>query len=192
MHAGYPIMIPVQTAKEIVDLPKLKAKGDWGFFHELGHNHQNGDWTFSGTGEVTVNFFTLYNLEHLCGIPPRKTRMGEPGIQKQVRKWVAGGKRHEEWCKEPFLALETFVRLQQAYGWKTFETLFAEYRTLTQEQRPKSDAEERDQWATRLSRITGENIASVFDAWAIPISDEARQACAKYPRPTTAGLFADL
>ena len=192
MHAGYPIMIPLQTAKEIVDLPALKAKGDWGFFHELGHNHQSGDWTFSGTGEVTVNFFTLYDLEHICGILPRQTRMGEPGIQKQVRKWVAGGKNHEEWCKEPFLALETFVRLQQAYGWKTFETLFAEYRALPQAERPKNDGEKRDQWATRLSRITGQNIAAVFDAWSIPLSDAARQACAKYPRPTSATLFADV
>jgi hypothetical protein len=135
-----------------------------------------------------VNFFTLYDLEHICGTPPRQTRMGEPGIQKQVRKWVAAGKPHDEWCREPFLALETFVRLQQAYGWKAFEALFAEYRALPKEERPKNDAEKRDQWATRLSRITGQNIAAVFDAWNIPLSDTARQACSKYPRPAAAGL----
>lgn len=49
-----------------------------------------------------------------------------------------------------------------------------------------------DQWATRLSRITGQNIAAVFDAWNIPLSDTARQACAKYPRPAAADLFAGL
>lgn len=192
MHAGYPIMIPFSTAKDIVNLETLRTKGDWGFFHELGHNHQNGDWTFAGTGEVTVNFFTLYDMEHLCGIPPRKTRMGEEGIQKQVRKWAASGKSHEAWCGDPFLALETFVRLQQAYGWSAFEKLFAEYRTLPNEERPKTDGDKRDQWATRLSRLTGQNIAAVFDAWAIPISDAARQSCARYPRPTDVRLFQDV
>jgi len=189
MHAGYPIMIPDVTAKDLVDLGALKTKGDWGFFHELGHNHQNGDWTFDGTGEVTVNFFTLYDLERLCGIPPRKTRMGEAGIQKSVCEWVRKGKRHEDWCRDPFLALETFVRLQQAFGWRAFEQLFAEYRALPQEARPRNVAEKRDQWATRLSRITGKNIAAVFDAWNIPLTDKARQACAKYPKPAEAGLF---
>jgi hypothetical protein len=189
MHAGYPIMIPEVTAKEIVALDTLKKKGDWGFFHELGHNHQNSDWTFKGTGEVTVNFFTLYIMEHLCGSPPRKTRMGEEGIQKQVCAWVAKGKPHDEWCREPFLALETFVRLQQVYGWQAFESLFAEYRTLPTEARPKGDADKRDQWALRLSRITGQNIASYFGAWNIPVSEEALKACANYPKPADRRLF---
>lgn len=192
MHAGYPIMIPDVTAKDLVDLETLKTKGDWGFFHELGHNHQNGDWTFSGTGEVTVNFFTLYNMEHACGIPPRKTRMGEEKIQKTVRKWVEGGKPHDGWCADPFLALETFVRLQQTYGWEAFERLFAEYRTLPDAERPKTDADKRDQWVIRLSRITDANIAAVFDAWNIPISDAARQAAAKYPAPADPRLFDGL
>jgi len=192
MHAGYPIMIPDVTAKDLVNLDALITKGDWGFFHELGHNHQNADWTFGGTGEVTVNFFTLYNMEHLCGLPPRKTRMGEEAIQKTVRAWVAKGKPHDAWCRDPFLALETFVRLQQVFGWTAFEKLFEEYRTLPKEERPKSDAEKRGQWAVRLSRVTGKDIAAVFDAWNIPLSDEVRQACARYPAPTDPRLFDSL
>ena len=40
----------------LVDLEYLRTRGDrWGFFHELGHNHQLGDRTFSGSGEVTVS-----------------------------------------------------------------------------------------------------------------------------------------
>ena len=192
MHAGYPIMVPVSTAKDLVDAAKLKETGDWGFFHELGHNHQNGDWTFRGTGEVTVNFFTLYNMEHICGIPPLKTRMGEEGQKKKVQKWVAAGKSHETWCNDPFLALEVFVRIQQVYGWGAFEKLFGEYRTLGDEQRPKNDDAKRDQWAVRLSRVTGHNMAAVFDAWSIPLTDAARSACAAYPEPKDARLFEDV
>ena len=60
---------------------------------------------------------------------------------------------------------------------------------LEQAARPRDDAAKRDQWATRLSRITGHNIAAVFDAWNIPLSDEARRACAQYPKPADPRLF---
>jgi len=44
-----------------------KHAGVWGLFHELGHNHQSADWTFAGAGEVTVNLFTLYIFDKVCG-----------------------------------------------------------------------------------------------------------------------------
>ncbi len=188
MHAGYPIMIPNVTAKEIVNLELLKAKGDWGFFHEIGHNHQNHDWTFDGTGEVTVNFFTLYCMEKMCGLPPRQTRMKNEATRAYT-EWIKNGKPYDTWKSDPFLALEMFVRIQQAYGWETFEKLFALYRNLPADQRPKNDLQKRDQWCTRLSSMTGENIASIFDSWNIPISDETRKTCATYPKPKDTRVF---
>lgn len=44
MHNGYPIMYYLAS-----------------FLHELGHNHQKGEWTFLGTGE-----FTNYSLCIFC------------------------------------------------------------------------------------------------------------------------------
>lgn len=41
-----------------------------GLLHELGHNRQETDWTFNGTGEVTVNLFSLYTGSALTGIDP--------------------------------------------------------------------------------------------------------------------------
>lgn len=188
MHAGYPIMIPNVTAKEIVNLELLKAKGDWGFFHEIGHNHQNQDWTFDGTGEVTVNLFTLYCMEKMCGIAPRQTRMKNEATRAYT-EWIKNNKPYNTWKSDPFLALEMFVRLQQAYGWETFEKLFAQYRNSPVSERPKNDLQKRDQWCTRLSSATGENIASIFDSWNIPISDEARKTCSSYPKPKDTRLF---
>ncbi len=54
MHSGYPIMIPTSAAPKMVTFGKLKFPG-WGFYHEIGHNHQRGYFTFEGTGEVTNN-----------------------------------------------------------------------------------------------------------------------------------------
>ena len=69
MHSGYPIMTHADQYANLVDRRHL-LEGNWGLFHELGHNHQNSDWTFGGTVEVTVNLFTTYVFEKVCGVLP--------------------------------------------------------------------------------------------------------------------------
>lgn len=178
MHAGYPIMLPWKSAKHLVDAQTIRAgkEGDvWGFFHEMGHNHQNGDWTFQGSGEVTVNFFTLYCMEKICGLKPRQTRMGSESIRKKYERWEAEGHSYEKWKGDPFLALEFFVRLQERFGWEAFEKMFAEYRRLVPAERPKSDYEKRRQWAQRFSRIVGEDLCPLFNLLRNPGEPEFRQ-----------------
>ena len=87
MHSGYPIMthLDVATGRDgqlakVLDLERLKREGSWGHFHELGHNRQEGAWTFAGTGEVTCNLFTLYAMDTVVGIEPWE------------HPWLAGGR----------------------------------------------------------------------------------------------------
>jgi hypothetical protein len=52
--------------RSFVNLSLLRGsdgKQDLGFYHELGHNHQRPEWTWSGLGEVTNNLFSLYGGE---------------------------------------------------------------------------------------------------------------------------------
>ena len=65
MHSGYPVMTHMDVQKALVDYNHLTKEGDWGFYHEFGHNHQSPYWTFEGTTEVTVNYFSLYIMEKL-------------------------------------------------------------------------------------------------------------------------------
>lgn len=67
MHSGYPVMCHLDIAEanegaipQVVDVKTLWQEGAWGIFHEFGHNRQKEEWTFEGTGEVTVNIFSLY------------------------------------------------------------------------------------------------------------------------------------
>lgn len=166
MHSGYPIMLPMHTIKHLLNAETLR-KGDvddvWGFFHEIGHNHQNYDWTFDGTMEVTVNFFSLYNMEKICGKKPRETaKMGNRGLLRSVERWKAAGRPFDQWKSDPFLALDFFVELQQKYGWDAFQKTFAEYRRLPQEERPKSDADKRRQLCERFSRTVGKDLTPEF------------------------------
>lgn len=166
MHAGYPIMLPMNSLRHLLSEPTIRqgAQDDvWGFFHEMGHNHQNPDWTFNGTGEVTVNFFSLYNMEKICGKKIYETdKMKSEYLKRTVAAWNAAGRPLDKWKNDPFLALDFFAKLIEKYGWETFEKLFAEYRALPANERPKTDLEKREQWCRRLSRLVGEDLSDEF------------------------------
>lgn len=166
MHAGYPVMLPMSCLRNLLSEPTIRqgVQDDvWGFFHEMGHNHQNQDWTFNGTGEVTVNFFSLYNMEKICGKKIYETeKMKSEFLKRNVAAWNAAGRPLDPWMNDPFLALDFFAKLIEKYGWETFEKLFAEYRALPENERPKTDLEKREQWCRRLSRLVGEDLSEEF------------------------------
>ena len=180
MHSGYPIMTHSDQYDKLVDKEHLQ-KGSWGLFHELGHNHQNRDWTFSGTGEVTVNLFTTYVFDTVCGVPPGKGRLPLEKRQQEYEKYVASGRDFDQWKSKPFLALVMYLQLQEQFGWDVYKKVFAEYSTLPDSDRPKTDADKRDQWMVRFSKAVGYNLGPFFDAWNVPVSDRAEGQIAHLP-----------
>jgi hypothetical protein len=183
MHSGYPIMTWMDQPKNFASRDAL-IKGNWGIFHELGHNHQAPEWTFEGTGEVTCNLFSLYVYDQLCGVKPRDYvhgGRGTPVIQLHKKFFATGTPSFERWQREPFTALCLYVQLQDAFGWETYRKVFAEYRALPPAERPKTDADKRDQWMVRLSRAVGRNLGPFFTKWQIPVSDAALQSIAHLP-----------
>ncbi|RMH13652.1 MAG: hypothetical protein D6695_03385 [Planctomycetota bacterium] len=180
MHSGYPIMTHLDAAEPMTDLELLR-RGNWGLFHELGHNHQHSDWTFAGTGEVTCNLFSLYIIDTLC-VPGEGSR-GHQGVRGDVGldQYLADGAPFDQWKRKPFLALRMYIQLADAFGWDAYKRIFAEYRSLSDRDRPKSDEEKRDQWMVRFSRTVGRNLGPFFQAWGVPTSQEARDAIADLP-----------
>jgi hypothetical protein len=180
MHSGYPIMTHLDAVGDMVSAERLLG-GCWGLFHELGHNHQAGEWTFDGTGEVTVNLFSLYIMETVCGKP---MNAGHPALAERgrlVAKHRSKGATFEGWKSDPFLALVMYQQLREAFGWETYKRVFAEYRGLPADQRPKGEQQERDQWMVRFSRACGKNLGPFFEAWGVPTSPEARAGLADLP-----------
>jgi hypothetical protein len=154
--------------------------GRWGYYHELGHNHQSDDWTFRGTVEVTVNLFSLYSYEAVNGIPVAQNPRGSAKFRSEQMK-------HINWKKPDFSKLDAFQalvmyeQLQQAFGWDTFKTLFRKYRALPDAERPKTDLEKRDRWMVEFSRQTGKNLGPFFQAWGLETSPEARDSIRSLP-----------
>ena len=181
MHAGYPIMTHLDAAPRFVDLARLSTQGDWGMFHEMGHNHQHADWTFGGTTEVTCNLFSLYLMETVCAKGIGHEAMSPESIAKNRALYEKGGKSFGLWQSQPFTALIMYYELRNAFGWEAYQKVFAEYRDLADYERPKSDDDKRDQWLVRMSKTVGRNLGPFFESWGIPTSQKARDAVKDLP-----------
>lgn len=185
MHSGYPIMTWLDHSVEQSLSTKELGAGSWGHFHELGHNHQQGDWTFDGTVEVTCNLYSLYVSETVCHLPPGAGHdaMNSDEVAKRLKTYLAlpDSEKFRHWKSDPFLALTMYDQLRVGFGWDAYKKVFAEYLALPNSERPKSDDEKRDQWLTRFSRAIGKNLGPFFQAWGVPTSDAARQSIAGLP-----------
>ena len=180
MHSGYPIMIPTSAAPEMVTFGKLKFPG-WGFYHEIGHNHQRGDFTFDGTGEVTNNVIGMYCYE---AVLKKDWLIGHPAITEEARKEnlekiKRANNKWQTWKSDPFLALTTYIQLVQAFGWESWRKYLHSFADTSFGPKPKGDDERRDQFLVRYSKITQKNLAPFFEAWGIPVSSAAKAEVGK-------------
>ena len=203
MHAGYPLMAHLDQQANLVNVEHLSSECNWGFYHEVGHNHQSYDWTFDGTVEVTVNLFTLYVYEFLCGILATERFPGHHQSRAELMAlYDFDDPDFELWKREPFLALIMYAQMQEAFGWEAYRRVFAEYRDLPDAERPQSDDQKRDQWLVRFSRTVGHNLGPFFEAWGVPTSRAARDSLTDLPawlppdlpisnRPPVSGSFTD-
>lgn len=179
MHSGYPIMIPVSAAAEMVTYGRLKFPG-WGFYHELGHNHQRPHFTFEGTGEVTNNVIGMWCYEAVLG---KDWLIGHPNITPEARrahvqKIRAATDKWAVWKSDPFLALTTYIQLVQGFGWESWRRYLHSFADPAFGPAPADDAQRRDQFLVRYSKIVGRNLGPFFEFWGIPVSSAAQQAVA--------------
>lgn len=188
MHAGYPIMydIHLEDIPLNISVARQHPQRLWGFFHELGHNHQKSDWTFSFAVEVTCNLFTLYVMNTVLFIPTNEThaQLSDYDVERLLSQYIENGRQFSEWMSDPFLALITYVQLQEAYGWSSYRRVFANYGQLAEDERPHTDQEKIDLWMKMFSRVVEENLASFFISWGFPISSEAVAHISHLPSTT--------
>jgi hypothetical protein len=180
MHSGYPIMIPTSAAPEMVTFGKLKFPG-WGFYHEIGHNHQRGDFTFDGTGEVTNNVIGMYCYHEVL---KKDWLIGHSAITEEerkanVQKIKMSADKWQDWKSSPFLALTTYIQLIQEFGWESWRKYLHSFAGNEFGPAPKGDDERRDQFLVRYSKITNKNLGPFFDFWGIPVSSSAKAEVSK-------------
>ena len=176
----------VRTAKErdawIGDRPGIQDKfPGWGFYHEIGHNHQRRTFTFDGTGEVTNNVIGMYCYD---AVLKKDWLIGHGGITEEsrkdhIKKIKAAKDKWQTWKSDPFLALTTYIQLIQEFGWESWRKYLHSFDGTEYGPEPKGDDEARDQFLIRYSKIANKNLGPFFDFWGIPVSSSAKAEVGK-------------
>lgn len=178
MHSGYPIVTHLDCCQPthnecIFDLKKLKPNGNWGLFHELGHNLQRDEWTFEGCTEVTVNIFSTHATEFVVG----KNIIDQSWPRDRISTfptYFSKKPSYEDWKNDCGMALMTFVQLIKHFGWQAMHKFMKEYEQDIKHnpgKLPKSNQDKIDQWVLRYSKIVSRNIKPQFEMFGLPVSD---------------------
>ena len=182
-HAGYPIQAYEQYWGNLADWASLQENGSWGDYHELGHNHQRGWWTFDGDGEVTNNIFANYNLEMQASNP-----VGGWGwtadplqvMQEAINNVAGGGGYSSKSNRWSF-----WFQLSDGFGWNAYDTVYAGYEAdavSNPSALPSNNQAKKDQWFTRWSNAVGYDMKRfMVDTWGLEVSQAAINAVSALP-----------
>jgi len=174
MHSGYPFMCFLNPSEaSMIDLTKLTTKGDWGFFHELGHNHQRTDWTFPGQTEVTCNFFSLYCMEKLVGLPRGEGHGSIKDLDGNLVKRFGNPPN-----LGAFEQLAPFMALIRDHGW---DPLRATLRSYAQTPAKGDLAAKQDGFVRRYGLAAKVDVSGFFSLLGYPVSAETRDALKAFP-----------
>ncbi|KAM8820343.1 TRPM8 channel-associated factor 2 [Eudromia elegans] len=180
MHAGYPIMGHLDSVKELVDMKHMKSTGLWGPIHELGHNQQQQAWEFPPhITEATCNLWSVYVHEKVLGIPRHQAHKAlRPNCREErIRGYLKKAAQLKNW--EMWTALETYLQLQESFGWEPFIHLFSDYQKMSTI--PKDNASKMNLWAQKFSQQVNRNLAPFFMSWGWPIKAELSMELSSLP-----------
>jgi hypothetical protein len=167
MHSGYPFMAHDLSVVDVIDLEQMNGSGDWGMFHELGHNHQWMPSTLPGMTETGCNFASVYLMEELVGVTGHSA-VDPVARDTRMRNYFDGGSNIASWSV--WIALDTFLLIKEEWGWGVITNALVVYYTLPTAEVPNGDDEEFNAWVLHNSNSSGYNLAPYFAAWGFPLT----------------------
>lgn len=135
---------------------------------------------FEGTGEVTVNIFTLHAMDSVCKLQPWIHTWLQDQI-KSTQKYIKKGCDYEKWKEEAGVALFIYAQLAREYGWENYKSVFRKYEQI--EPSLDSDQEKIDFWISTFSQQVGHNLVPLFKFWGFPISQSTIDDLESLPIP---------
>ena len=178
MHSGYPFMAHDLSVPDVVNYTHMSENGDWGMFHELGHNHQWMPSTLPGTTETSCNFASVYLMEDLVGVD------GHGAVDPEQRRnrmesYFSDGSNISNWSV--WTALDTYLIIKEEWGWNPITEALSVYYNLSPAEVPSTEEEEFNTWVLHLSNSTGYNLAPYHAAWGFPLNENTYSALEHLP-----------
>lgn len=177
MHSGYPIMAHLPEAADMLDLRGLREKGNWGFFHEIGHNHQPVCITPKGFTESTVNFFTLATMKAV--IPGKDPLSGHSSLS-DIDGLLA---KRREGETDAWTNLAVFVPLMKEFGYDCVTKVMAgiwEDNRRTGRAPDISAKEREDMLVLRFGEVVQRDVGGYFEGLGFHVTSATRKKLTKY------------
>ncbi|MFL2499132.1 MAG: M60 family metallopeptidase, partial [Candidatus Thalassarchaeum sp.] len=178
MHSGYPFMAHDLSVAGVVNVSYMSENGDWGMFHELGHNHQWMPSTLPGTTETGCNFASVYLMEDLVGVEGHGAVDPEQRAAR-MESYFGDGSNISNWSV--WIALDTYLIIKEEWGWGPITEALSVYYTLPAAEVPTNGDEEFNAWVLHLSNATGYNLAPYHAAWGFPLTQATYDALEHLP-----------
>ena len=178
MHSGYPFMAHDLSVAGVVNVSYMSENGDWGMFHELGHNHQWMPSTLPGTTETGCNFASVYLMEDLVGIEGHNA-VDPTQRANRMRDYFNDGSNIANWSV--WTALDTYLIIKEEWGWDPITQALTVYYTLPAAEVPTTGDEEFNAWVLHLSNATGYNLAPYHAAWGFPLTQNTHDSLTHLP-----------
>ncbi len=161
------------------------GRDGWGPWHELGHMHQQGAWTWSTLTEVTVNVYSLA-VERAFGLTP--SRLKKDNVWTKMDTYLAladadrdfNGSRADVWVR-----LCMFHQLWLAYG----DSFYQQLHRQTRQEKPSlaNDAAKMRYFMLKACTISGKNLSAFFRKWGFKVDESVftEIAALSLPAPAT-------
>jgi hypothetical protein len=179
MHSGYPFMAHLPSVPAVVNGTQMYESGDWGMFHELGHNHQWSASTLPGTQETTCNLFSAKLMTDLVGIDLAEghSKLSPSKRESRTEDYFDAGSDIDQWSV--WVAFETYLQVQEYFGWEPITEALAAYYDM--EDPPGGSSAQFNRWVLELSEATNHNLAPFHEAWGFPLTPETKDALLHLP-----------
>lgn len=177
-HSGYPYMGYLDW-EDWVNLESIKTNGSWGHYHELGHNHQSGAWTFNGYGEVTNNVMGLYCEEVLAGIKLGSGRGWMGNLNGALARRLGPPPKEDARGN-----LAMYVPVIKAFGWETLRNTWSEYakRGSRSGLNVSTDAKKKETFVLLWSKHCKANLGPYFELFGFPYTPSMQTRLSSYKR----------
>jgi hypothetical protein len=163
----------LDVQEKFVDIKILRGPDggtNWGFYHELGHNYQESEWTWDGWVETTNNLFSLYACEKFNKDAGGHGAMSPSEVAKRLSQVAASPGSEDFFQKDPWFGLTFWIQIQREFGFPAVTKFFAKYRTMKPNERPRGDQARMDAFVVNMSEVIGRDISGYAKKWGMPVS----------------------
>lgn len=180
--SGYPIRARNSDNyfRQAVDLEGVKFL-NWGTYHELGHNMQQGSvWSFAGNGEVTNNLFH-FKVSKIFGKQSYKIAEVWPAglhyIQAADKTWDGMETDDRFKSKHNDIKLIMYAQIFEKYGYDFMTYLYTAARNARFTS--ANNQQKIDFFYERLSEFVHMDMEPFLNNWGISVSNIAKKRIAE-------------